>query len=641
MNYKFRGSLCGWFCDDCEEQLSDCVVRIYRNRKDQPVTALAVAHPNDTLRLASDEEIQSKASMLIAETRTDADGNFSFDLGKEQKYSGEAFEIDVYCGTVPHRKPGRKQPQPRQFSITTLQPMWKQTGEADFVAIWKYCIPFRFWCYFRSLFDAWVICGRLTACADGSPIAGAVVSATDVDWIQDDPLGFATTDATGHFRIDYTSADFQVTPFSPWINTECVSGPDVYFRATLGPDVILNEPSSMGRTPGRENIGPCFCVDLCSSSPQLPPEKVPHWQQLSDFNIHPDAGMTGSQFSVEGYAGGGAASYVFGGGVLLHGNCPLSNAASPTHALQYRFLYGEYTWSGTPDDPAVIPSVAPGGLTPVTQILDTKVGHIDYLDAFSVPSTYDVILTSSDLDPATGWVTPPLLGRTVSLDMHNLTFSPATITELNFQRTDGLIVLNTNVITAAHPAKSGGIPQTEAGRALTTAEKEPIRRYKLQFEVRDATTLATVFTDKLTSVIFSNNSPIVALDMEELILSLCNPLAGANTAHVLYTIDHPHLRDFALSISNNVTTVHGSSLTPVNSPPFGFLQLPQSDFLQPGPNPDFFFRGRNSGPHNGTNTGGYPVDIHLDLPCAYRVTLSWQTRIYTEPGHSTEILYCR
>ena len=78
--------------------------------------------------------------------------------------------------------------------------------------------------------------------------------------------------------------------------------------------------------------------------------------------------------------------------------------------------------------------------------------------------------------------------------------------------------------------------------------------------------------------------------MEELFLNLCNPLGGATTAHVLYTVDHPHLSSFSLAINNNITVVH--SLVSASFPPGGF-----------------FFRGGNSGPHNGTFTGGLAVDV--------------------------------
>lgn len=647
MNFVFRGSLFGRLCSECIEQLSDITVRIYRNRPDQNITALAVASANDTLTMLTEQQIQAKASDLLIETKTDANGNFAFTLGREQKYEGGAFEIDVYCETVPHRKKNRKQPAPRQFSITTLQPAWKQVEEGEFAAIWNYSVPDRFWCYFRSLFDAWVICGRLVTCEGQSPIPGAVVSASDVDWIQDDPLGSATTDATGRFRIDYTSEDFKVTPFSPFINLEFVGGPDVYFKAVLGSDVILDEPRSMGRAAGRENIGPCFCIELCSNQVQggCGVSCQPHWQKVWDFDIHPDAGQAGSQFSAEGYAGVPSGSYVFGGGVMLRGNCPLVNPADTTHSLQYRFIIGEYSWSTTPDDPTTIPSVAPAGLNPVTQILPTQIGWVFYTDGLGHSTSADVIITSADLDP-NGWVSP-ILGRSVTVDMHDGTTSSVIITDANFLRTDDLIVLNSSVITAAHaPKMPGGLVQTEAGRALTNTEKEPIRRYKLQFEVRDASSLTTIFTDTLSSIILNNSVPVLALDMEELFLSLCNPLGGANTAHVLYTIDHPHLSSFALSISNNNGVVHPSSTAPGPPTVNGFLQLPSSAFLQP-PNPTalpagYFFRGGNGGPHNATHNGGFPVDISADPSCAYRVALSWATRHYPVPmNNTTEILYCR
>src|SRR5262249_47054611 len=163
---------------------------------------------------------------------------------------------------------------------------------------------------------------------------GAVVRAFDVDWVQDDALGSATTDASGRFRIDYTSADFQLTPFSPLINLEWVAGPDVYFTATLGSTTLLQEARSAGRAPGRQNVGPCFCVRLCTDKVIGTPEQTPHWNKVWEFSTSPDSGQPGSQFSAEGYAGGTSSSFVFGDdnyrhGVLLRGNCPLSNLAAP------------------------------------------------------------------------------------------------------------------------------------------------------------------------------------------------------------------------------------------------------------------------------------------------------------------------
>lgn len=629
MSYRFRGRLCGYLCEECREPLSDVVIRVYRNRQDQNITALAVADPGQTLSLTNDDEAKAKASSLIAEVSTDANGNFSFELGAKQNYAGEAFEIDVYCGTVPRRKPGRKKVQPRQFSVTTLQPLWKQTADGEFLAAWEYCIPWRFWCYLRGLFDAWVICGRLTTCDDGTPIPGAVVSAFDVDWIQDDSLGSGTTDSSGHFRIDYNSSDFELTPFSPLINIEWVGGPDLYFTAKLGSTTILQEDRSVGRTPGRQNAGPCFCVNLCTDKVIGPPDQYPHWNKVWGFSIYPDAGQVGSQFSTEGYAGGAGSSFVFGdsnyrSGVLLRGNCPLTNIAVPANALQYRFVIGEYTWSPPGDDPNSIPTVVPAVFNPVTQIRSTTVGYVYYTDAHGSYGPGDVVITSADLDP-NGWLT--LLGHSVTVDMHDGTTAVVAITESNFLRSDELLVIASQVITSAHaPKLPGGLPKSDAGRALTTAEKEPIRRYQLQFEVRDATTLLSVYTDKLSSIILDNSAVIFALDLEELRTNACNPLGGAPTVHVLYTVDHPHLNNFSMAISNNSGTVHGA-------PP-----MPSGSFL-PGPN--FFFRGGNSGPHNATNTGGFAQDISMDPPCAYSVSLAWMTRQYLTSAVSTQILYCK
>jgi hypothetical protein len=639
MSYIFRGTLCGALCAEYKEQLSDVAVRLYRHRPDTNIAALAVANPNDTFALLTEDQVKEKSKLLIAEAKTDASGNFSFSLGEKQNYSGEAFEVDVYCGTVPHRIPGHKDPTPRQFTITTYQPAWKRTGETEFVAVWNYCISSRYWCHIRGLFDAWVIFGRLTACVDGTPIWGATVSAIDVDWIQDDPLGSGVTDSNGNFRIDYNSDAFKVTPFSPWLNFEWVGGPDVYFKATLGTDVILNEPSSMGRSAGRENIGPCFCVDLCSQSPQVPQEKVPHWETVWGFDIHPDAGLTGSTFSAEGYAGGPGSSFVFSGGVPMRGNCPLTSIITG-NALQYRFLYGAYTWpggAGAQNDPTVIPSVAPGGLTPVTRIVPTTVGTIDYTDASGNPSTHDVVITNADLD-ANGWVTPPLQGRLITLDMHDGTTTTVVLSDSTFLRTSDLMVVDSNDITGALLPP----PPIGAGDSLTTAQEEPIRRDRMQFEVKDSVTTGTIFTDHLSSIILNNSQPVILLGMEELFLNLCNPLGGLNTAHVLYTVDHPHLNNFALSISSNLGTVHGPHNPPLPLPTAnGNTVMPANNFMLPGPNPNFFFRGGASGPHNGTFTGGFPVDISGDPSCAYRVSISWLTRQYLDTTHSTEILYCR
>lgn len=626
MPYAFRGRLCGLICPECPEPLANVIVRLYRSRDPQTLTASAVASPKDTFTVLTEAQVREKTSALIAEATTDELGNFTFELEANRPYKGEAFEVDVYCGTVPRLKPRPQPPAPLQFSITTLQPRWRQT-ETGFAAVWEYCLPYRIWCLIRGRFGAWTICGRLRTCASPqTPIAGATVKAFDADWLQDDPLGSAVTDSTGRFRIDYSTADFQVTPFS-FINIEFASGPDVYFTADLGGISILSETQADGRAPGRENVGHCFCVELCSDE-VLPPdvEHVPHWQQVEAFDIHPFPSGSATGFSAEGYAGGPASSYVFGGGVTLRGNCPLRNVAAPAHALEYRFLIGEWTWPGGVDDPSALPTVPPAAMAPVTQISPALVGYIFYTNGLGSADSAQVNIGPGDLLPG-GWI--KVDDKPVTVDMRDGTTSVFNVNNSNFLRTFDLLILNTPAITSAHPAHlPGGLPILDAGRSLTSAEREPIRRYRLTFEVRDASSFAPVAIDMLDAIVFDNSPVAVALDLEELRTNACNPVS-AGAVHVLYTVDHPHLRFFSLTISNNTGTVH--------PPP----PLPGASFVPPPPPANYLFRGGAGGPHQPGNNGGFPVTVSADPACAYRVALSWQTRHYLSSATSTDRLYCK
>lgn len=631
MNYLFKGRLCGYLCEECAEPLAKIKVRLYRSRPEQDVTTLAVANPKDTFAILTAEEVRAKQGSLLIEVETNDLGEFTAELGDQQGYKGGAFEVDVYCGTVPRLKPGPRPPTPLQFSVTTLQPMWRRT-EAGFLSGWEYCVPPRFWCAIRARFGAWTICGRLTTCTDKYPIAGATVKAFDVDWLQDDALGSAVTDSTGHFRIDYVTADFQKTIFSPLINIEWVGGPDLYFKVELGGLVLLQEAPATGRTPGRQNVGHCFCVELCTDKVQPPtPEHIPHWQSVWTFDIHPAAPNPTSAFSVEGYAGGPANSFAFSGGIPLRGNCPLRNVAVPANALKYRFVVGEWTTLGSPDgDATVIPATPPGTLSPVAQIFSTLVGYVFYTNALALPDSAPVFIDSSDLKTdadGPGWIT--LDGKIVTVDMRNGTTSNVAVSEANFLRTFDLMVLNSNAITSVHPVRMpAGLAKSQAGRSLTPAEQEPIRRYRLGFEVRDSVSHLLVITDTLDSIVIDNSAVVWALDLEELRTNACNPVAGG-AVHILYTIDHPHLRSFGLSISNNNGQVH--------PPP----ALPTGAFVAPPPSSNYLFHGGAGGPHQPGNNGGFAVNVSGDSPCAYRVALGWQTRIYQDPGTAREILYCK
>ncbi len=627
MSFQLKGALFGALCDDgCTEALAGAEVRLYLAKGDH-VSDAAAAAEKDTFHVL--EEGARDGDEPLGVGTVGADGSFTVevrvDTEQGKSYGGEAVDVDVYCGTVP--RPRVDPHGPVQFTITTLQPQWRESENGN-VAAWSYTIPSRFWCFILGLFGIWTICGRLTTCADKTPIPGATVKAFDADWLQDDALGSANTDASGHFLISYLTADFRRTPWSPFLNIELVGGPDVYFTATLGGTPILTEGQAAGRQPGRQNIGHCYCVDLCTDK-VVPPDATPHWQQVEAFDIHPAPGLPGASFTTDGDTVSG--HYFFGGGVTLRGNCPLLDLGTG-HALEYRFTVGEYTWTGGTDDPGSLPTVAPATMQPLTQLGAAHVGYVFYTDGNGISQSQAVFVGAADADP-NGWVSVD--NKPVTVQMYNPPGSTAVVnvSTANFLRTFDLAVVNTVALTSVHPPKlSPGLTKADAGRDLLVAEREPVRRYQLGFEVRDATTHGPVmWSDQLSAIVFDNSPVQVALDLEELHANACNPLHGVNDLHLLYTVDHPMLRSFDMTISSNAGTSHTSASLGTKATPAGAYT---SGMAFP------WFRGNHSGPHNGTSTGGQIVDISADPTCAYSVNLSWVTRRWTDTGQSTNVLYC-
>ena len=267
MAYIFRGRLGGFICAQYPEVLANVRVRLYRNRPEQSVTLLAVANPEDTSVILTGKQVKEKESSLLAETETSNDGVFIFELGEKQNYRGEAFEVDVYCTTMPYQKIEPSSPPPRQFTITTLQPLWRQS-DTGFLWVWDYCLPTHFWSAIRGLFGAQVICGHVTIYGTQEPVPHATVTVMDANWL-DDPLGSAVTNGEGIFRIDYTHRSFLAT-LIPQLTSVLpdASGPDVHFRIQLGATTLLDEPKSRGKQPDRSHVESCLCVDLCVEAGQ-------------------------------------------------------------------------------------------------------------------------------------------------------------------------------------------------------------------------------------------------------------------------------------------------------------------------------------------------------------------------------------
>lgn len=609
-NYLFKGKLRAYICKDCLETLSNVQVRLYRHRNDQDAAGLVGAEPKHTFTVLSEADEKTKQPYLIAETAGDQNGEFVFRIDSDKhNYSGEAFEVDVRMTTVPGQKPEAR-PIPVQFTITSLKPEWAEQGNNLVTPYWDYSISARYWCHLLAYFDLWVICGKFVTCEGKKPLPGAIVRAFDADWLQHDALGVATTDLSGRFRIYYTSADFKKTPFSPFLNIELTGGPDLFFQVEFGGSLVLNESASAGRQPGRENVGHCSCIELCTSDVTPPDaEEFPHWERVEEFEVDTD-------FSSEGYAG--TSSLVMHDCVDLHGNMPLKNIANDK-ALKYRFLIGAWTWPGV-EDPAVIPPNAPAAadLLPVKSLCNSKVGYIYYTDAHGDPRSAPVIIKSGDLD-GDGCIT--LLGTLVKVDMHDGTTADIAVSEHNFVGAYLLMTMNSTTYTPAPYDVIQSLGLAAAGTTVPVSERAPIRRFKLRFQVYDFDqAVDKVSSNKTLDALIIDNSPVkYALHLTELAGDLCNKIT--NNVHILYTIDHPHLSYFKVKIENNGGVVH-------DAPP-----LPQGTFSG-----SYFFRGGASG------AAGFTVNVAGNPVCAYAVKLYWKTRHYhSNRGESrhTQILYCK
>ncbi len=569
MDYLFNGRLCGYLCGDCSEPLANLTVRLYRTRTDQNVTALAVASTKDTFAILSDEQVQAKQGALLGEFQTDADGNFSARLGDKQKYQGEAFEIDVYCGTVPRRKPTPKPPQPLQFSVTVVQPQWRR-GETGAVAAWSECLSQRYWCLVRSRFDAWVICGRVTVCDKGQPVGGVKVSAFDRDWLQDDPLGVAFTDGGGNFRIDYLGADFRKDILG-W-NIELFGGPDLFFKVeTPSGTVLLGEPPSRGRAPDRENAGPCFCVDLCVK--EAPVVTHAWFTRVGDFGIYSDINHLGDGRSTHavpfGFPGAhGGPGYGFFGGLKLVGDCP---ALYPTGGplMRYRFLC-EVLGGG-------------GGLQPVTaaQVIAVKVGTRPIV--WNVSGTPAPIVTAQDIYVAPfgappGTVAPPTPAPALP---PNVAWGPipAAIMVPDAQgwvpvdpsATNGgvsgpLLRLDSNTVVA------GGLaPGSGAGNPISAPANGKLVRIVFQAEpVGGATGSTPTLTNELERLLVNNWSDVNQLALLQFSgpgNTACSGLS--NALDIQYSTDHELMAAWSLGISTSASIPGGVPVLPSGNVPRG------------------------------------------------------------------------
>jgi len=605
MRYVFTGWLCGYICPDCPEALSDMTVRLYRSRDTQDVTALAAAQPIETLAMLGEGEVEEKSSSLFAETQTDADGQFSFELD-EKDYEGGAFEIDVYCATVPHRKPGRKDPKPLQLSITTLHPRWREVAKEDEVRwAWEYCIPSRFWCAVRSKFGAWTICGKVSDCASGVPVSGVLVHAFDADIVQSDALGSGLTDASGRFRIDYLRSDFEKTTLSPLINVELVGGPDLYFTAEAGSTTVLSETPSRGRKPDRENASPCTCVDLCVEAP-APPIDTPWFTHIGDFHIYADID-SGTGTLNAGFAGHAGSGWGFFENLKLKGFCPKTAPAEPSEPMRYRFLYEHPSNPGVP-----VPITGDSLVAPVvvgSKLIQWKVS------SDSLEWTFQSIVVAGSgatPDPTPQPVGPGPWGAPPSLVIQP---DPDGWVKVHKDALDGGFYGPLIRFKSAAAAPGGAPPASSAGSPVSDPKSGVA--LKLTFEA-ETVGGASPFSNAVEKVLVNNWDEVHDLDLLQFGGpggSPCSPLS--TDLDVQYTVDHELISDdWGLSIESASGSAPGTVIPPYPA-------------------------GTTSRGHAGT----HHEDISAWASCSYQVWLSTRRRLTNgetdDPGRAVLKTFCK
>lgn len=402
--FTLQGRLDGLVAPDFPEALEGARVRLYRPREAPELTVTrATALAKDTFAMLTDDQVAAKADDLLGEATVDAAGRFELVLGATQGYTGSAFEIDVYCGTVPHLPPRPRPPRPVQFALTTLQPRWHLANERGAIAAWEYTIPARFWCAIRTRFDAWAVCGHVRAGAANTPVPNVTVRAFDVDWLQDDALGQAATDAAGRYRIDYVGSDFTPTIF-PGVRAELTSGPDLYFRVEAGGGAsLLTEPRARGREPDRENVGHCKVVDL-------------HLDTAPGGGDGTETHPITSFFQIGRYhVTTGIASTPAGSGRTLHPDPTLAARAFfetlplrgvlgkymplSSDPLEYRFEFAEYA-PGSTIEPSAFAAVPPA------MIVETRIGTLQLFDP-AAPTPDEVLVNKRVLVNGPPGAPPP------------------------------------------------------------------------------------------------------------------------------------------------------------------------------------------------------------------------------------------
>jgi hypothetical protein len=347
-----------------------------------------------------------------------------------------------------------------------------------------------------------------------------------------------------------------------------------------------------------------FCRCICPE-----PETIPLFTKVGIYRVDPVFG----DFQTNGTTTAGG--YAFSTTVNLNGILPDGTAAE---AMQYRFTYVNLAVGGTP--------------TPMTgaTIPPSIIGQLEYLYWDTgllswLPGWADFYANLNPADPKATVNIPQFGGGTISVNvytnpdadgwisvprMNNLTAGGVG----RFLRNTGVMVrLDTTQLTSESfdlTVSGPGLPVV-AGAPVPAAQESVKPLFKINFEARNATTLAAISANSLDVIALSNTEykyqrhpdwagstvttpPVVSLDILEMQGGGCTALGstGSNTLHLLYTAYHPYIGSASLQF-----------VGPSPLPSIPALTIPVDGDVVSG-------------------AAGLAVDISMLIPCAYVVFLN-------------------
>jgi hypothetical protein len=426
-----------------------------------------------------------------------------------------------------------------------------------------------------------------------------------VDWLQDDPLGQAVTDGSGHFRIYYSGSTFRKDILG--LNIEFVSGPDLYFRIEdAGGSVLLDELPQAGRAAGRENVGPCSCVDLCVKIADSPPYKNPLFTHVGDFHILGDiSAATG--LTSKASLGHGGPGYGFFGATKLKGFCPKTAPVGAPDPMCYRFLFGPPGASAlTPITGDMLFEVAVG-----SRLIQWKVTSNAFEWAFQTITIAGIGATPAVTPLPAGpgpWGAPP--NHVIVPDADGWIAVDQAGLDDGFY--GPLLRFNTGAVQAAAAAPDNG-----PGNAVTVpANGVPVQIVFEAARIVGGVIGPVIFTNSLPRMLVNNWAEVRRLDLLQF-SGGGTPCSGIGSAiDILYTADHELMAEWNLSLSS-------------------------AAFSPPPPTPPALPGG--IGPRGGFGTSS--VNIATWEKCSYTVTLTTRRRLTDgesdDPARPVSLTFCK